>query len=130
MGSGNDQRYWTALSEGRLELPRCDNCKRWVWPAPFRCSDCGSWSIAWEAVKPEGRLYSWTRTWHPFAGAEALGLPYVTVSVELPQAGGIRLFGLLEPGAEAAIGVQVIGAVQTSHVFDRDIPAFRWSVAA
>lgn len=129
-GLGADARYWDSLSEGRLELPRCVSCRRWIWPAPFRCSACGSWDIGWEPVEKAGRVYSWTRTWHPFQGAENLGLPYVTACVELPQAGGVRLFGLLEPGDGASIGASVVGAVRTSRVLDRDILAIRWSPAA
>jgi hypothetical protein len=59
-----------------------------------------------------------------------LGLPYVTVSVELPQAGGIRLMGLLDPGQGAAIGLPVTAVVKTHHVLDRAIPALCWSPAA
>lgn len=129
-GLGADARYWEALSAGRLDLPRCMACQRWIWPAPFRCGACGSWDIGWNTVEMTGSLYSWTRTWHPFAGAEALGLPYVTVSVELPQAGGLRMFGLLEPGEGAAIGMAVTGVVATHRVFDRSIPALSWSPVA
>jgi uncharacterized OB-fold protein len=129
-GLGADTRYWEALSEGRLDLPRCKACQRWIWPAPFRCGACGSWDIGWETVEPTGTIYSWARTWHPFAGAEELGLPYVTVSIALPQAGGVRLMGLLEPGEGAAIGVPVTGVVATHRVFDRAIPALRWSPVA
>jgi uncharacterized protein len=129
-GLGADVRYWDALAEGRLELPRCTSCRRWIWPAPFRCGECGGWDIGWEPVEMAGSIYSWTRTWHPFLGAEDLGLPYATVSVELPQAGGVRLFGLLEPVDDVAIGANVEGSVKTSRVFERDIPALRWSLVA
>ncbi len=128
-GLGADARYWQAFDEGRLELPRCSGCGRWHWPAPFRCGDCGSWDLDWHAVEMRGAIYSWTRTWHPFAGTEALGHPFTTISVELPQSGSIRLFGLLEAG-DAAIGLPVHGTVKPSHVLGRDVPAIHWSVAA
>lgn len=128
-GLGADAPYWRALSDRRLELPQCVACGKWHWPAPFRCAECGSWEFSWQSVEMSGRVYSWTRTWHAFDGAEALGLPYVTASIELPQAGNIRLFGLLEPGDAAAIGLEVKGTVGVSHIFGRDIPAIRWSPA-
>ena len=74
----------------------------------------------------EGEIYSWTRVHHAFAGAEDLGLPYVTVSVALPQAYGIRLYGVLENPDEVHIGMSVKGSVRTTKAFDRDIPALQW----
>lgn len=129
-GLGNDANYWGALSEGRLSLPKCAGCQRWCWPAPFRCSGCGSWDFDWQDVDMTGEVYAWTRVHHPFGGAEALGLPYVVCSIALPQADGIRLFGLLEPGDDAAIGMKVRGKVRTTHAFDRDVLAISWSPVA
>lgn len=129
-GLGADERYWQALSEGRLELPRCASCGHWHWPAPFRCSACGGWDFEWIPTEMAGAIYSWTRTWHPFDGAESLGSPFVSVAVELPQAGGIRLLGILEEDAAPTIGRRVAGRVGSSHVYGRDIPALRWKIAA
>lgn len=130
-GLGADERYWAALREGRVELPQCANCHRWRWPAPFRCGDCGSWEMEWQSVALDGRIFTWTRAWHPFGGAENLGLPYVSVLVELPAAGGVRLLGLLEgDGSEPRIGAPVVGRIDTTRAFDREIPALRWSIAA
>src|SRR3546814_3931465 len=67
---GADGPYWQALAEGRLELPRCEGCNRWHWPAVFRCGECGSWDHRWHTVATEGTIFSWTRTWHPFDGSE------------------------------------------------------------
>jgi uncharacterized OB-fold protein len=128
-GLGADKRYWEALSDGRLELPQCAACGRWRWPAPFRCGDCGGWNFNWQAVEMRGEIYSWTRTWHPFEGTEHLGSPFVTLSVALPQAGGVRLMGLLDGEAEPAIGAIVTGKGAVSHVYGRDIPAIRWQVS-
>jgi uncharacterized OB-fold protein len=129
-GLGQDARYWEALSRGQLELPRCAACGRWRWPAPFRCGDCGSWSFDWQAVEMRGVIYSWTRTWHPFEGTEAFGSPFVTVSVALPQAGDIRLMGVLEGEGEPAIGAPVAGHVAEAEVHGRSIPGLRWEVSA
>lgn len=129
-GLGADGRYWEGLEAGNLVLPRCRSCQTWHWPARFRCGDCGSWDVDWQPVDLSGVIYSWTRTWHPFAGTESLGRPYCTVSVELPQAGSVRMFGLLEQPDAAAIGVGVRGRVANSHVLGRDLPAIYWRVAA
>lgn len=126
-GLGADERYWQALDQGRLELPRCASCRRWSWPAPFRCSECGAAEAEWDAVEPVGVIYSWTRTWHNFGGAEALGLPYVSVLVEVPAAGGIRLLGLFDNELPPpSIGLPVTGKVVATEAFGRSIPAWRW----
>jgi uncharacterized OB-fold protein len=124
---GADQAYWDALAEGRLELPRCRSCGRWRWPAVWRCGDCGAWEPAWIEVAPRGEIYSWTRTWHPFGGTEALNLPFVSLVVSLPAAGGVRLTGLLD-GDETglAIGAAVAGAPSEVAVAGRTVPALRW----
>lgn len=125
-GLGNDGQYWAGLDRGALTLPKCTGCETWHWPAPFRCGTCGSWSFEWADVAIEGEVYSWTRVHHPFGGAEDLGLPYVTVSVALPQAGGIRVFGVLANGHDVHIGQKVSGKVRSTRAFDRDIPALEW----
>jgi hypothetical protein len=74
-----------------------------------------------------GRVYSWTRTHHRFAGTEGLPLPFVTVVVELPQAGGLRLTGLLEGDTEAvAIGQTVTGSPGETLFEGLNIPTIRW----
>lgn len=130
-GLGADEPYWQAIADGTLALPQCGGCGRWRWPAPFRCGDCGSQTMDWIAVEPVGRIYSWTRTWHRFGGTESFPLPYVSVLVELPQAGGIRLLGRLDDGeAQPSIGLAVAGHMVPTEAFDRSIPAWRWSAAA
>lgn len=128
-GLGNDGTYWEYLNKGQLVLPRCKGCAKWIWPAPHRCADCGGWDFTWKSVALEGEIYSWTRVHHPFGGAEDLGLPYITVSVSLPQAGGIRLFGVVEGDDEPRIGMSVQGRVRTTNAFDREIPALSWRAA-
>lgn len=109
-----DAPYWQALAESALRLPRCAQCQRWTWPAAWRCGCCGSCSQQWIAVEPHGRVYSWTRTHHAFAGAEWLPLPYVSLLVELPQAGGIRLLGALQGEEQPlSIGAAVRGVFGT-----------------
>lgn len=126
-GLGADERYWQALDDGRLELPRCASCRRWTWPAPFRCGACGAGEAEWKPVEPVGLIYSWTRTWHSFGGAESLAIPYVSVLVELPEAGGIRLLGKFDDEVQPpVIGLPVKGKIGVTQAFDRTIPAWQW----
>ena len=129
-GLGADSRYWQSIEAGRVKLPRCGNCHRWHWPAPFRCGECGSWEIEWTPADLEGRIFTWTRTWHAFAGTEKLGIPFVPLLVELPEAGGIRLLGLLEGAGEPRIGARVTGRIDKTESFNQTIPALRWAVTS
>ena len=127
LSEGADGPYWTALAGGALALPRCAGCHRWHWPAVWRCGDCGSWAHDWREIPMSGRVYSWTRTHHPFAGNESLALPFVTVVVELPRAGGLRLTGLLEGETDAvAIGQSVAGSPGETLFNGLNIPTIRW----
>lgn len=125
--TGADGPYWDGLSEGRLLLPACSDCGRWHWPAVWRCPACGSWDQDWRPVSMKGRIYSWTRTRHAFAGLEALGTPFVISVVELEQAGGIRLMGHLEGDEDdVRIGQRVTGFVSGTQCLGQDVPSICW----
>jgi len=127
---GAEGRYWDALVLGHLELPRCVGCGRWHWPAVWRCGDCGAWEHEWQPRRLAGEVFAWTRTWHPFAGAEGLEKPFVTVLVTLSDA-PIRLIGVVEGEAvDLRIGAGVIGRIDRTRFGDAAIPAIRWSLAS
>lgn len=127
VSTGADQAYWDGLAEGRVLMQRCAACGVWHWPAVWRCAECGGWDQAWVEIEPTGEIFTWTRTWHPFPGTEALGSPFVSLVVGLPGAGGRRLTGLLEGDADGvAIGARVRGRVAETAIMGRVIPALRW----
>ncbi|MEV5651112.1 OB-fold domain-containing protein [Nocardia sp. NPDC052254] len=124
---GVDTGYWQGLREGELRLQQCAACDRWWWGPRWMCGDCRAFELSWVAVDPVGTVYSWSRTRHPFIPELAAELPYVTVLVELPQAGNRRVLGLLaDPvGADdVRIGDPVRGVVQ--HPEGARWPALRW----
>tara|TARA_R110001606_G_scaffold236227_1_gene384240 strand:- start:204 stop:443 length:240 start_codon:yes stop_codon:yes gene_type:complete len=77
-------------------------------------------------VSPEGTIYSWTRTWHPFGGLEAVEKPFLIAVVELQAAGKIRLAGLMDESDTVHIGQKVSGEIGTTLYDGRDVPAIRW----
>lgn len=125
-----DHSFWEGLAEGQVRVQRCSGCARWLWPAEWRCGKCGSWDLHWEAVAGEGRVYAWERTYQPFAPLFADMLPYVNIMVELPQAGGVRMLGLLLPPDDAVrIGARVIAAIQEPSERTQGLPALWWRLA-
>ena len=102
-----DAPYWDGLREGELRIQRCGACGRWIWTAEPMCPDCHTFDPGWEAVEPTGTVYTWTRThkqFHPTAP-----VPYTTVLVELPRAGGRRVLGLWLDADDPVIGSRVRG---------------------
>lgn len=124
-----DAPYWDGLGRDELLIQRCSSCARWSWPADWRCPSCGTYDLGWEQVEPVGVVYSWIRTHLPFVAAYADLVPYVNVLVELPQAGGARLMGLLTgPEAELAVGAPVFGAFQPGSPRTLDLPVLTWAL--
>lgn len=76
--------FWEATAEGRLVLPRCDECGLVVWYPRSICPDCGSGSLTWTELSGRGTVYSRTiqRRAH---GRWAEHAPYVIAYVELEE---------------------------------------------
>ncbi|MBI3213817.1 MAG: OB-fold domain-containing protein [Mycobacterium sp.] len=124
---GSDRPHWDGLREGVLRIQRCAQCRTWIWsPRPI-CPSCHSFDTRWEAVQPVGTIYSWTRTWQPFAPESTGHLPYTVVLVELRDAGGSRVVGVLADadGVTPAIGAEVHGAIEAPPD-QRHWPLLRW----
>jgi uncharacterized protein len=128
-----DDTFWRNLEDGQFTLPRCPSCHTWTWPAHFRCGHCGSWDFDWVAVQPEGRIFSYTRTRYAFDRVleRRDQVPYVTAVVELPEAGNVRVIGVLK-GDETGlkIGAKVRGTIDPPSETSKFYPAVRWELIA
>jgi uncharacterized OB-fold protein len=52
--------FWDATAEGRLMLPKCEDCQAVIWyPRPF-CPKCSSLRIGWVQASGRGTVYSFT----------------------------------------------------------------------
>jgi uncharacterized protein len=78
------QRFWDATAEGRLELPRCDDCHQVVWYPRRSCPWCHSTSLTWVELTGHGEVYSYTVT-RRGQGRWADAAPYVLAYVELAE---------------------------------------------
>lgn len=129
---GLDVPFWDGLAAGELRLQRCGSCGTWIWAPQWVCPSCHALEPGWEAVPARGRIHTWTRTWQPFVPAFADLLPYLTVVVELPHAGGRRLLGLLlgDQGRDPVIGEEVVGVVQEPSEITGGSAVLRWARCA
>lgn len=76
--------YWDATAQGRLVLPRCDDCGYVIWYPRALCPSCGSTSVTWFEASGRGRVYSYT-TNRKGDGAWRDASPYVLAYVELDE---------------------------------------------
>lgn len=74
--------FWDACAEGRLVVPRCDDCGDLFWYPRLVCPLCGSSSVTYTEVNGRGTIYACTvvrRGEGPFRAAA----PYVLAMVQL-----------------------------------------------
>ena len=128
LADGLDAPYWSGLAEGRLVIQRCPACSTWLWAPSWICRGCHHHGLDWHEVEPRGHVYSWTRTWQPFAAEFADHVPYVSVLVELADAPGCRLMGVLlgDDTVDPVIGVEVRGIIQPASKLTSQMPVLRW----
>ena len=90
---GLDAPYWEGTRALELRVQRCATCGTFRWSPEWLCYVCHSFAVDWPRVEPTGVLFSFQRIWHAAAPALTDAGPYITVLVELPHAGGIRMLG-------------------------------------
>ena len=129
---GLDQPYWNGLARGVVMIQRCPSCQTWIWGPRWLCPACLTPKPEWVEVEPNGRVFSWTRTWQKFAPEFADHVPYITVVVELPEAGGRRLMGVLvgDDTVDPRIGDPVRGVIQPPSKLTSGAAVLRWERAA
>jgi len=83
------QPYWDGLNEGRLRLQRCADCgKVRHYPRPM-CDACWSMNADWVDAAGTGAVHSWTITHYAFHPGFKGDLPYILLTVDLPE--GVRM---------------------------------------
>ena len=90
--------FWEGAKEGKLMLPRCEDCNRAHWYPRIICPFCYSRSISWFEESGEGTLYTFAVQQRAFAPGWSEEGPYVTCYIDLNE--GDRMFGVLLGGAD------------------------------
>ena len=101
-----DEPYWTGLRSNEMRLQVCGACDKWQWGPEWICHHCHSDDVSFQAVEPQGVIYSYERVWHPVHPALKEQGPYIVVLVQIPAAGDVRVIGNLlgDPEQEVIIG--------------------------
>lgn len=128
---GLDTPYWEGLAADELRLQRCSKCQHWWWAPAWRCGECGSWELHWESIPKRGRIFSWVRAQQAFSPSMKSVVPFVTLLVEVPDAGNRRLFGVLfGPEEGLSIGANVEGVIQRASELTYGQPVLRWKLSS
>ncbi len=84
------RQYWEAAAEGRLTIPKCNQCGRFIWYPRELCPDCSTTDVTWTQVSGQGHIYGLSivrRGAYPDYGD---AMPYAYAVVELDE--GPRMF--------------------------------------
>jgi uncharacterized OB-fold protein len=130
-GDGLDLPYWEGTRQRVLKVQRCGACNTWQWGPEWLCHHCRSWDMRWVEVAGRGRIWTWTRCWHPVHPALRDHGPYIAVLVELPHAGNIRMLGNLlgDPHQEVTIGATVEAVFEPHDDAPAPYTLVQWRIA-
>ncbi|MEM7404654.1 MAG: OB-fold domain-containing protein [Pseudomonadota bacterium] len=107
--------YWEGLRDEKILVQRCGVCQTWQWGPEWICHQCLGFELQWVEVRGMGRIYTWQRSHHPVHPALREAVPYITVLVELPDAGGIRMIGNLLGDSSQDVRVGAAVAAEFEH---------------
>jgi uncharacterized protein len=118
--------YWEAARRHELVLPRCADCRRWIWYRQRRCYECGSAKLGWEPVGGTGQVYSFVVLRQALHPAFTARLPLAVALVALDDAPYVRLTAnILDcPVADVYVGMPVEVTFQKVSE-DVTLPQFR-----
>jgi uncharacterized OB-fold protein len=119
--------FWEGVSERKLLVQRCAECRRFQFPPDVSCASCSSTELSFEEVSGRGAVFSFTETVsgarHPYFQSIS---PYLVGLVQLEEQEGL-IFASNFPGSKYAdleIGAPV--EVEFQEIADGAvIPQFR-----
>ena len=105
--SSLNRPYWEGLTQRRLVMPQCNECRKfWYPPTPF-CPVCWSRDFTWQRLSGRGRVNSWVVFHQAYFSSFKDDIPYNVAEVELEE-GPRLLTNLVEvDNADIQIGMAV-----------------------
>jgi uncharacterized OB-fold protein len=97
------RELWAGAARGVLRIPRCDQCRRWMWYPEPPCRWCGGAALTWYDTSGRGRLFSWTVVRHAWIPQVADRLPFVTGLVALEEDAAVRVATYIVDCAPASL---------------------------
>jgi uncharacterized OB-fold protein len=116
-----------AFGSGEIVVAVCRSCGAQQAIPSATCFSCGSAGLGLQRHSGSGRVFSWVVCHYAFADELRAAVPYVVVLVALD--GGGRLYGRLEPLAEAAIVADMALELDPAATRSRLYPIYRPAAA-
>lgn len=106
--------HWGWLRHHELHLQRCTACGTTRNPPGEVCHRCYSTDSDWERLEPAGRVFTWTRVWHPVNETMKGHTPYLVAWIEVDHRSRPRFLGNLlgDPLQDVQIGDEVTGVFE------------------
>lgn len=115
--------FWAATLAGRLDLQRCDACRRIVVYPRARCPYCHADALTWTTMSGRGTVYASTIVYRPADESFAADVPYVVALVDLEE--GARLMTRIVDCPPASVRTGMAVAVRFRPVSDEAaLPVF------
>jgi uncharacterized OB-fold protein len=122
--TSDTQPYWDGLRDRRLMLQCCGDCRVVRhYPRPV-CDSCWSMKTDWVQASGRGTVHSWTITHYAFHPGYKGDLPFILLTVDLPE--GVRMnaqargidASTLAVGLPVRVGFEVATETLTLPVFE------------
>ncbi len=78
--------FWEGAKEGKLMLPKCNDCGTIHWYPRHICPACHSTNLGWVEGSGEGQIYTYA-VQHLTFGPWAEKAPFVTAYIDLAEGG-------------------------------------------
>lgn len=123
-----DAEFWNGAKAHQLMVQTCAACAMAQWPPEEICSACHSFDRTWVQAAGTGKIFAWTRVWHPVHPALTAAGPYVVLVVELDDY-AVRIVGNLlgDPLQDVVTGTPV--RVAFEDLPGKDATIVQWSRA-
>ncbi|MGQ4809884.1 hypothetical protein NKDENANG_03320 [Candidatus Entotheonellaceae bacterium PAL068K] len=79
------QPYWDGLKEGKLMLPKCEDCNKPFFYPRILCPHCQSRQITWFQASGKGKLFSFEIVHQQLNRRFKVPAPYVLAMIELAE---------------------------------------------
>jgi len=77
--------YWDGLKEGKLMIPKCDDCGHNFFYPRIACPSCHSRNVGWTQASGKGKLYSFEIAHRALNPAFKVEPPYILAMIELEE---------------------------------------------
>jgi len=119
--------FWEGAKQGKLMLPRCQDCNRVHWYPRHICPNCHSVNLEWIEGSGEGTVHTFA-VQHVAYGGWAQEVPFVTAYIDLKE--GDRMLTVLrgvDPNAPEQIRIGAAVRVEFEQADDETFIPF-WRV--